>query len=124
MLDAGLGHRYLGLAVRNCGQEAIVLPARPAVVARDARGGAVLLRMDWQAATRPLRLDTGEVGYLSLHWLGNGHCEQGASSITATLLGESVTAAGCLQLGDFETEEAGSDISSVVRLGWTASPGQ
>lgn len=123
-VDAGLGHRYLTLAVRNCGPGTITLPERPTSTVRDAAGRPLALRMDWQKATRSLDLAKGEVAYLSLHWLSNGHCEQGAASLTATVLGETVTASECLQLGDFETEEASSDISSTVRVGWTASPQQ
>lgn len=123
-VDAGLGHRYLTLAVRNCGPGTLTLPERPTPMARDAVGRALALRMDWQKATRSLDLARGEVAYLSLHWLSNGHCEQGAASLRTTVVGETVTATGCLQLGDFETEEASSDISSTIRVGWTASPQQ
>lgn len=121
-VEAGLGHRYLTLAVRNCAKRPVSVPARASLTARDAEGVEIPLELQWQ----PSRIDTEVIPrglvFLSLHWMSNGHCEQGAASLTASFAGVERTATGCLQLGNFETKDASSDNSSEVRIGWTRTP--
>ncbi len=121
-VETGLGHRYLTLAVRNCANRPVSVPARVSLTARDAEGVQIPLELLWQ----PSRIDTEVIPrglvFLSLHWMSNGHCERGAASLTASLAGVEHTATGCLQLGNFETDEAFSDNSSEVRIGWTRKP--
>lgn len=121
-VEAGLGHRYLTLAVRNCAKRPVPVPARASLTARDAQGVEIPLELQWQ----PSRIDSEVIPrglvFLSLHWMSNGHCEQGAASLTVSFAAVEGTATGCLQLGNFETRDASSDNSSEVRIGWTRTP--
>ena len=121
-VDPALGNRYLALAVTNCTTASFRLPATVPVRPHDAAGAPVPVSLDWQPPQGSLTLAPKEVAYLRMHWLSNGRCEMGATTMDVTVGGASSTVEDCFQLGDYQTETAGSDISSVIDFSWGRTP--
>ncbi len=121
-VDPALGNRYLALAVTNCTTAPFRLPATVPVRPHDAAGAPVPVSLDWQPPQGSLTLAPKEVAYLRMHWLSNGRCEMGATTMDVTVGGTSSTKEDCFQLGDYQTETAGSDISSVIDFSWGRTP--
>lgn len=106
LVDAATGHRMLGLSLRNCSDDDIVVDE---LVFSGV--DSMLRERDLSAdKLEPRALAPNEEALIEVEWLSNGRCERGIQRLTVTVEGQTHTREDCFQMGGALAPERDTDI--------------